>query len=91
MNAGSPEQSCIVEDGRLGQGTMHALEACLKVEGAASVLNVMRMLQGLYYIGRLRKKPGQDLVARARLGNLAVTRRSAQMKPAPPMGLRVED
>jgi lysozyme family protein len=90
LNAGRSGTS-IVEDGRLEQGTVDALEVCLRNDGATYVLNVMRILQALHYIGRLKKNPGQDLFARAQLGHLLVTRRNAQVKPAPPMGLRVED
>ena len=91
LNAGRSEQACIVEDGRLGQETVDALEACLKIDGASCVRNVMRILQTLYYIGRLKKNPGQDSVARKRLGSLGVTRQNGQIKPAPPTDLRVED
>jgi lysozyme family protein len=91
LNAGRREQASIVEDGRLGQETMDALEDCLKIDGASYLLNVMRILQALYYIGRMKKNPGQDLFARDRLGQFAVTRQKAWIKPAPPKDLRVED
>jgi hypothetical protein len=91
LNAGCAEKTRVIEDGRLGQETFYALEICLKVEGASSLLNVMRILQALHYMSRMKKNPGQDLFAKERLGNLVVTRRKAPSKPAPPKDLRVED
>jgi hypothetical protein len=91
LNAGRREQASIVEDGLLGQETTDALESCLKIDGASCLLNVMRVLQALHYIGRMKKNPGQDFFARDRLGQFVVTRQKAQIKPAPPLDLRVED
>jgi hypothetical protein len=53
-----------IEDGRLGQETLRALEICLKADGAGYLLNVMRILQALHYIGRIKQNPEQDSFAR---------------------------
>jgi lysozyme family protein len=91
LNAGSVEKVYVIEDGRLGQETLRALEICLKADGAGYLLNVMRILQALHYIGRIKQNPEKDSFARERLGNLVVTRRKTPSKPAPPKELRVED
>ena len=91
LQAGDPEPDAVVEDGRLGQETLDALEASLQSGGASQILHVMRILQALHYISRIRKNPGRDVVAREHLENLVVTRRNTPIRPAPPMDLRVED
>lgn len=91
LNGGRPEQAPIVEDGRPGQETLDALETCLTTDGFSFVLHVMRILQALHDIGRIRKNPVQDRVARERLRRWVVKRQEAQSKPAPPKDLRVED
>jgi lysozyme family protein len=74
LNAGRAEKTSVVEDGRLGQETLQALLICLNVSGASHLLNVMRILQALHYLGRMKKNPEQDLFARERLGGFVVTR-----------------
>lgn len=91
LTAGCAEKVRTIEDGRLGQETLHALEICLKTDGSGYLLNVMRILQALHYISRMKQNPEQDLFAREKLGKLVVTRHKAPSKPAPPKGLRVED
>jgi len=91
LDAGAPEQAPIVEDGRLGEESLDVLETSLQTGGASHILHVMRVLQALHYISRIRKNPGRDAVARERLENLVVTRRNTPIRPAPPMDLRVED
>ena len=91
LNAGRTKEPSIVENGRLGEETLDALETCIRIDGPAYVLNVIRLVQGLHYISKLKKNLGQDPVARERLGNLEVTRRNKPLKPAPPTNLRLED
>lgn len=91
LSAGRPDKPCLVGDGLLGKITLEALEGCLRVDGASCLLNIMRILQALHYIGRMKKNPGQDMTARKWLGKLIVTRPNLQRKPSPPVGLRVED
>ena len=91
LNAGDPERPALVEDGRLGQETLEVLGTSLQNEGTSHILHVMRILQALHYITRIRKNPGRDAAAGERLKNLVVTRRNAPIRPAPPMDLRVED
>lgn len=88
---GGSDQTFIVEDGRLGQETLDALEISLKTGGSPYVLHVMRILQAFHYISRIKKNPGRDAIAAERLKNLAVTRRDTPKRPAPPKDLRVED
>lgn len=91
LNAGGPAKPPLVEDGLLGRKTLDALEDCLRVDGASCLLNIMRILQGLHYIGRMKKNPGQDMAARKWLGKLIVARPNLKRKPSPPAGLRVQD
>lgn len=91
LNAGRKEKRWIIEDGRLGEGTLRALEISLKEDGSSYLVNVMRILQAVHYVSRMKNSPEQDSFARERLRDLVVTRHKVPSKPSPPKGLRVED
>ncbi|MBN2033828.1 MAG: hypothetical protein JW836_11170 [Deltaproteobacteria bacterium] len=91
LNAARPDGVSIVENGRLEMKTMDAMEDYLKTDSASYLLNVMRILLALHYIGRIRKSPGQDSFAWERLRTFEVLRQKAWTKPDPPADLRVED
>lgn len=91
LHAGRPGKTSLVEDGVLGPNTLEALKEALRLDGVSCLLNIVRILQALHYLGRMKKNPGQDAAARNWLAKLIVTRPNLQRKPSPPMGLRLED
>jgi lysozyme family protein len=91
LNSLGSSNARLIEDGHFGPKTLSALGSYLGSGDPSFLLKTMRILQALYYIGRMKKNPGRDLHAEAWLGKLVVARQRERKKPAPPTGLRIED
>jgi|GEM_PF-427947 len=81
----------IPEDGRFGPMTLETLETYLKAEDSLDLLKVMNVLEGMHYIGYLRKQPLQEDFARKFLKRIKISKDMVAMKPpAPPTDFRIE-
>ncbi len=54
----------ILEDGKLGAGTLRALNSYLEKDPPEHLLKIMNILQGMHYIAYMRKSPTQEKYAR---------------------------
>lgn len=71
LNRNERSWSDIVEDGQLGPGTMHALDAYwISERDGELLLKVMGLLQGNHYIEYMRKSPTQEKYARGWLARV---------------------
>lgn len=79
----------IFEDGLLGPKTLWALEAYLKIDSAPYLLNVMRIVQGMRHIEKMRRNPNER-DAKDWFERISVSKESVAIPPAPPTNIRVE-
>jgi lysozyme family protein len=63
LNKNGKIYSDIVEDGHVGSNTIDAFKACLAYKGEAYLYKVMNVMQGYYYIRRMRLSPSQEKYA----------------------------
>lgn len=73
LNRNGKEYPDSTEDGRLGLGTLRAMQAHINKEGTARLLlKVMNILQGAHYLGIMQKTPSQEKYARGWLNRVEV-------------------
>lgn len=73
LNRNGKEYPDVAEDGKLGPGTLLALQAHVSKEGTAKVLlKVMNLLQGAHYLEIMQKSPTQEKYARGWLNRVEV-------------------
>ncbi len=64
----------LVEDGRIGPRTIHALEIYLSTDNVGLLLKILNILQGNHYINFMRKSPKQEKYARGWFARVALIR-----------------
>jgi len=64
LNRNQQSYKDIVEDGKLGPGTLGALDSFLQHDPPSHLLKILNILQGSHYIDAMRRNPTQEKYAR---------------------------
>jgi lysozyme family protein len=73
LNRNQQNYADIVVDGKFGRNTLGALQACLgQRNGAAYLLKLMNVLQGMHYIEYARRRPSQEKYMRGWLNRVTL-------------------
>jgi len=73
LNRNQQNYPDIVVDGKFGRNTLNTLQSCLSQQnGAAYLLKLMNVLQGMHYIEYAQRKPSQEKYIRGWLSRVAI-------------------
>lgn len=73
LNRNQQNYPDIVVDGKFGRNTLNTLQTCLSQQnGAAYLLKLMNVLQGMHYIEYAQRKPSQEKYIRGWLSRVAI-------------------
>jgi lysozyme family protein len=91
LNVDRTQEACITENGLFGPETMQALENYLKSDDPSCLISLMRLLEGIDYVERLRRNPAYLEITRDWLRRTKIVKASSTSRPpAPPKNVRVD-
>lgn len=72
LNRGGKDYPEVVEDGKLGPGSMRSLQSLIAMEGTGVLFKVLNIIQGGHYLEIMRKSPSQEKWARGWLKRVSL-------------------
>lgn len=91
LNGDRTQEAFIAENGLFGPETMQALENYLKSDAPSCLISLMRLLEGIDYVERLRRNPAYLEITRDWLKRTKIVKASSTSRPpAPPKNVRVD-